>query len=139
MSFINLPLLTHIKPISPRPILLVVGEYAHSRYFSEDACELASDPKELYVVPNAGHGDLYDKTDLMPFDKLAEFFTKHLASNPDLAVAGASLDGQGEAVPDGYRAMADRESIKVRVTPWAAPALPERALASPRGRPSHFR
>jgi hypothetical protein len=49
------------------------------RYFAEDAYELAAEPKELHVVPNAGHVDLYDKTDLIPFDKLEEFFTKNLA------------------------------------------------------------
>jgi fermentation-respiration switch protein FrsA (DUF1100 family) len=78
MSFMNFPLLTHIKSISPRPILFVVGEHAHSRYFSEDAYEAAAEPKEFYVVPNAGHVDLYDRTDLIPFDKLEEFFTEHL-------------------------------------------------------------
>jgi fermentation-respiration switch protein FrsA (DUF1100 family) len=78
MSFMNFPLLTHLKSISPRPILFVVGEHAHSRYFSEDAYELAAEPKEFYVVANAGHVDLYDKTDLIPFDKLEEFFTKNL-------------------------------------------------------------
>ncbi|MEY8738476.1 alpha/beta hydrolase [Bacillales bacterium AN1005] len=77
MSFMNLPLLTHIKSISPRPLLLIIGEHAHSRYFSEDAFELAAEPKELYVVPNAGHVDLYDKTDLIPFDKLEAFFTEN--------------------------------------------------------------
>jgi hypothetical protein len=41
--------------------------------------ELVAEPKELYVVPNRGHVDLYDKTDLIPFDKLEEFFTKNLA------------------------------------------------------------
>jgi uncharacterized protein len=78
MSFMNFPLLTHIKSISPRPILFIMGEHAHSRYFSEDAYELAAEPKELYIVPNAGHVDLYDKTDLIPFDKLESFFTKNL-------------------------------------------------------------
>lgn len=76
MSFMNFPLLTHIKSISPRPILFIMGEHAHSRYFSEDAYELAAEPKELYIVPNAGHVDLYDKTDLIPFDKLESFFTE---------------------------------------------------------------
>ena len=76
-----------------RPILFVMGEDAHSRYFSEDAYEQAAEPKELHVVPNAGHVDLYDRTDLIPFDKLEEFFTVNLASGPDLAVAGTSLDG----------------------------------------------
>jgi fermentation-respiration switch protein FrsA (DUF1100 family) len=78
MSFMNFPLLTHIKSISPRPILFVVGEHAHSRYFSEDAYELAAEPKEFFVVPNAGHVDLHDRTDLIPFDKLEEFFTESL-------------------------------------------------------------
>lgn len=78
MSFMNFPLLTKLEWISPRPILIVAGEHAHSRYFSDDVYERATEPKELYIVPNAGHVDLYDKTDLIPFDKLDEFFTKHL-------------------------------------------------------------
>lgn len=77
MSFMNLPLLTHIKSISPRPLLFIIGEHAHSRYFSEDAFEMAAEPKELYVIPNAGHVDLYDKTDVIPFDKLESFFTEN--------------------------------------------------------------
>lgn len=78
MSFMNFPLLTHIESISPRPILFVIGEHAHSRYFSEDAYKLAAEPKELYIVPNAGHVDLYDKTNIIPFDKLEAFFTENL-------------------------------------------------------------
>ena len=79
LSFMNFPLLTNITWISPRPILFVTGEHAHSRYYSEDAYQRAAEPKELHVVPNAGHVDLYDKTDLIPFDKLEAFFTEHLA------------------------------------------------------------
>lgn len=79
MSMMNFPLLTHLTSISPRPILFVTGQNAHSRYFSEDAYALAAEPKELYSVPGAGHVDLYDKTDLIPFDKLDEFFIKNLA------------------------------------------------------------
>ncbi|SFV44161.1 alpha/beta hydrolase [Mammaliicoccus sciuri] len=79
MSFMNFPLLTYIKSISPRPILLIIGENAHSRFFSEDVYVEANEPKELYVVPDAGHVDLYDKLDLIPFDKLTDFFGKHLA------------------------------------------------------------
>lgn len=78
MSMMNFELLTHIKSISPRPILFVTGEHAHSRCFSEDAHDLAAEPKELHSVPDAGHVDLYDRTDLIPFDKLEEFFTKNL-------------------------------------------------------------
>lgn len=78
IAFMNFPLLTHIKSISPRPILFIMGEKAHSCYFSEDAYKLAAEPKELYTVPNANHVDLYDKTDLIPFDKLESFFTENL-------------------------------------------------------------
>jgi fermentation-respiration switch protein FrsA (DUF1100 family) len=78
MSFMNFPLLAYIKSVSPRAILFIIGEHAHSRYFSEDAYELAAEPKELYIVPNAGHVDLYDKTDVIPFDKLEAFFTENL-------------------------------------------------------------
>lgn len=78
MSFMNFPLMNYIKSISPRPILFIIGERAHSRYFSEDAYEIAAEPKELYVVPEAGHVDLYDRTDLIPFDKLESFFTENM-------------------------------------------------------------
>ena len=67
-----------IETISPRPMLFITGDRAHSREFSEDAYQKAGQPKELVIVPNAGHVDLYDKTDLIPFDKLETFFTKHL-------------------------------------------------------------
>jgi len=82
-SWMNFPLLSKIETISPRPILLIAGEHAHSRYFSEDAYQAAAEPKELYTVPNAGHVDLYDNTDLIPFDKLDEFFTANLAAPED--------------------------------------------------------
>jgi fermentation-respiration switch protein FrsA (DUF1100 family) len=77
-AFMNFPLMNYIKSISPRPILFVIGEEAHSRYFSEDAYQLAAEPKELYIVPKAGHVDLYDRPDLIPFDKLEAFFGEHL-------------------------------------------------------------
>ncbi len=78
LSFMNMPLLTYIKEISPRPILLIAGEKAHSRYFSEDAYKAAAQPKELVVIPDAVHVDLYDKVDVIPFDKLERFFKEHL-------------------------------------------------------------
>lgn len=78
LSFMNMPLLTYIKEISPRPMLLIAGEKAHSRYFSEDAYKAALEPKELLIIPNAVHVDLYDKVDVIPFDKLEVFFEKHL-------------------------------------------------------------
>ncbi len=76
MAFMNFPLMNYIKSISPRPILFIIGEKAHSRYFSEDAFKAAADPKELYVVPGARHIDLYDRVDMIPFDKLNDFFTR---------------------------------------------------------------
>ncbi|MBX3254889.1 MAG: alpha/beta hydrolase [Chitinophagaceae bacterium] len=78
LSFMNAPLLTYIKEISPRPILLIAGENAHSRYFSEDAYKMAAEPKELMIIPNAVHVDLYDKIDVIPFDKLETFFKEYL-------------------------------------------------------------
>lgn len=67
-----------IKGISPRPVLFIAGENAHSRYFSVDAYKQANEPKELYIVPDANHVDLYDQMDKIPFDKLTDFFGKHL-------------------------------------------------------------
>ena len=67
-----------IDLISPRPVLFIVGEVAHSRYFSEDAYQMAQEPKELYVVPGANHVDLYDQMDVIPFDKLEAFFKDNL-------------------------------------------------------------
>jgi uncharacterized protein len=78
LSFMNTPLLTYIKEIAPRPVLLIAGENAHSLYFSEDAYKAAAEPKELVIVPNAVHVDLYDKLDVIPFDKLTAFFNQHL-------------------------------------------------------------
>ena len=78
LPFMNFPLLNYIDTISPRPILLIVGENAHSYYFSAEAYELAAEPKELYVVPGANHVDLYDRIDLIPFDKLESFFDENL-------------------------------------------------------------
>ena len=78
LSFMNMPLLTYIKEISPRPILLIAGEKAHSRYFSEDIYKMAAEPKELMIIPNATHVDLYDRIQVIPFEKLTAFFTEHL-------------------------------------------------------------
>jgi fermentation-respiration switch protein FrsA (DUF1100 family) len=67
-----------IEAISPRPLLFIAGENAHSRYFSEDAFARAAEPKELVIVPGAGHVDLYDRTELIPFDTLTRFFDQNL-------------------------------------------------------------
>ncbi len=78
LSFMNMPILTYVKEISPRPMLLIAGENAHSRYFSEDIYKSAAEPKEIMIIPNAVHVDLYDKVDVIPFDKLENFFTANL-------------------------------------------------------------
>jgi fermentation-respiration switch protein FrsA (DUF1100 family) len=59
-------------------MLFITGENAHSREFSEDAYRLAGEPKELFIVPGAGHVDLYDRVTLIPFGKLTSFFREHL-------------------------------------------------------------
>lgn len=79
-SYLHFRPFDHVDMISPRPILLVAGENAHSRFFSEQAFKRAADPKELFIVPGAGHVDLYDKMDLIPWDKLQSFFDQHLSA-----------------------------------------------------------
>jgi fermentation-respiration switch protein FrsA (DUF1100 family) len=74
----NMPLMTNIAEISPRPILLIHGENAHSRYFSETAYAAAAEPKELVIIKGANHVDLYDQMDKIPFDKITDFFGKNL-------------------------------------------------------------
>lgn len=80
MSFFNFPLYANVTMISPRPILLIAGEHAHSRFYSEDVFKAASDPKELLIIPNADHVDLYDQLDKIPFDRLNSFFDQHLSA-----------------------------------------------------------
>ena len=79
VKFMNYYPFNDIETISPRPMLFIAGDQAHSREFSEEAYKLAAEPKELYIVPNAGHVDLYDRTDVIPFDKLDAFFEKSLS------------------------------------------------------------
>jgi len=78
LSFMNMPLLSYIKEISPRPVLIIAGENAHSRYFSEDAYKAAAEPKELMIILGGVHVDLYDKIDMIPFKKLETFFKDNL-------------------------------------------------------------
>jgi hypothetical protein len=78
VKFMNFYPLNDIETISPRPMLFIAGENAHSREFSEEAYRLAGQPKELAIVPGAGHVDLYDRVDLIPFDKLTTFFQHNL-------------------------------------------------------------
>lgn len=78
LSFINMPLLTYISEIRSA-VLMIHGEKAHSRYFSEDAYkQLTTDKKELMIIPGANHVDLYDNLDVIPFDKIEEFFKDSL-------------------------------------------------------------
>jgi fermentation-respiration switch protein FrsA (DUF1100 family) len=78
VKFMNFYPFADLDTISPRPMLFITGEHAHSREFSEEAYRLAGEPKELLVVPGAGHVDLYDRVELIPFEKLTAFFTKNL-------------------------------------------------------------
>ncbi|MBB4124881.1 hypothetical protein GGR77_000152 [Xanthomonas translucens] len=79
VKFMNFYPFNDIETISPRPMLFISGDAAHSREFSEDAYRKAGQPKELYWVKGAGHVDLYDRTTLIPFDKLTTFFQHGLA------------------------------------------------------------
>lgn len=78
VRFMNFYPFEDIETISPRPMLFITGDQAHSREFSEQAYQLASEPKQLVIVPGAGHVDLYDRVDLIPFDTLGTFFQTHL-------------------------------------------------------------
>ncbi|MBX7276931.1 alpha/beta hydrolase [Pseudomonas sp. ERGC3:05] len=78
VKFMNFYPFNDIETISPRPLLLITGADAHSREFSEDAYRRAAEPKELVIIPGAGHVDLYDRVDLIPFAKLSTFFKGHL-------------------------------------------------------------
>jgi len=78
VRFVNFYPFNDIETISPRPLLFIAGDQAHSREFSEDAYQHAAEPKELAWVPGAGHVDLYDRVNLIPWTKLTAFFTRHL-------------------------------------------------------------
>lgn len=78
IKFMNFYPFNDIETISPRPMLFITGDQAHSKEFSEDAYKRAAEPKELHIVPGAGHVDLYDRVNLIPWSKLTSFFGKHL-------------------------------------------------------------
>ncbi len=79
LSFLNMPILQYSQEIRSA-VLLIHGEKAHSCYFSRDAfSKLTGDNKELMIIPDASHTDLYDRMDVIPFDKMAEFFRKYMA------------------------------------------------------------
>lgn len=77
-KFMNFYPFNDIETISPRPLLFITGDQAHSKEFSEDAYKRAAEPKELYYVAGAGHVDLYDRVELIPFDRLESFFKANL-------------------------------------------------------------
>ncbi len=78
LSFINMPILSYSNEIKT-PVLMIHGENAHSKYFSEDAFKkLKGNNKELMIIENANHTDLYDNLEKIPFDKIVEFYNKNL-------------------------------------------------------------
>ena len=78
LSFLNMPILQYADEIRSA-VLLIHGEKAHSLYFSKDAyAMLKGDNKELMVIPDAVHTDLYDKMEVIPFEKMAAFFEKYM-------------------------------------------------------------
>ncbi|MCD8021626.1 MAG: alpha/beta hydrolase [Lachnospiraceae bacterium] len=78
-SFLNMPILQYSQEIR-NAVLIIHGEKAHSCYFSKDAfAKLTGDNKELLIIPGAVHTDLYDQTDVIPFDKLVSFFDTYLS------------------------------------------------------------
>ena len=80
VKFMNFYPFEDIETISPRPMLFITGDQAHSREFSEEAYQLAAEPKQLVIVPGAGHVDLYDRVNLIPFDTLTAFFRDNLTN-----------------------------------------------------------
>jgi len=78
VKFMNFYPFNDIESISPRPMLFITGDQAHSKEFSEDAYKKASEPKELYYVKGAGHVDLYDRVNMIPFEKITNFFKDNL-------------------------------------------------------------
>lgn len=77
LSFINMPILSYSDEIRSA-VLIIHGEKAHSRYFSEDAFKkLNGDNKELLIIPGANHVDLYDQMNVIPFDKIERFFVEN--------------------------------------------------------------
>ena len=78
LSLLNMPILQYSDEIQSA-VLMIHGEKAHSRYFSEDAFKkLKGDNKELYIVPDANHVDLYDNLEKIPFDKIDAFYKENL-------------------------------------------------------------
>ncbi len=77
-GFFNFSLMENIKELSPRPLLLITGDKAHSKYFTDAVYNKAAEPKEKIVVAGATHTDLYDQMDKIPFAKIVKFFNENL-------------------------------------------------------------
>ena len=78
LNFANMPIDVYADEIET-PVLLIHGEKAHSRYFSEDVFKrMEGNNKELLIIPGAVHTDLYYKMDVIPFDKIESFFKENL-------------------------------------------------------------
>lgn len=78
LSFINMPILAYSSEIRSA-VLMIHGEKAHSRYFSEDAFrKLKGDNKQLLIIPGASHTDLYDQMDIIPFETIKNFYNQYL-------------------------------------------------------------
>ena len=78
LSFINMPIMQYASEIR-NAVLIIHGEKAHSCYFSKDTYKkLKGDNKELMIIPDAVHTDLYDRIDIIPFDKIEDFFNKNM-------------------------------------------------------------
>ncbi|KAI4923507.1 hypothetical protein J4E85_008545 [Alternaria conjuncta] len=77
-KFMNFYPFSDLDIISPRPVMFISGDIAHSREFSQNAYDAAAEPKELVWIPGAGHVDLYDRVDLIPFNRLTAFFQQNL-------------------------------------------------------------
>lgn len=79
LAMLQFPLLSHIKEISPRPILMIIGEKALTNIFTETAFANAAEPKELVRVPEANHIDLYDDVEKIPFETIETFLNQAFA------------------------------------------------------------
>jgi fermentation-respiration switch protein FrsA (DUF1100 family) len=77
-GFFDFTLMSNIDELGNTPVLLITGDKAHSKYFSDNVYAKIKGPKDEIVVPGATHVDLYDQMDKIPFDKLVEFFDKNL-------------------------------------------------------------
>lgn len=77
-GFFNFNMTEHVEELAPRPIMLITGTKAHSKYHSDDVYARAKGPKEMVIVEGAAHCDLYDNMNLIPFGKLDKFFKDNL-------------------------------------------------------------